>query len=386
MIIEFEGQQHEFPDDFTDEEVSAALEDFTSDNAAAVSLPTFDDSGSDTGYQGTVTIPVDDLETDGLVSLSAAEQKFADDIAEIETGNLQNRFIRTQVKGSASSAYGTYQITRGLLRGTLQNNPDVFTEAEQRAAQALIERQSVALAVGGSDRAAYEPGGRKHAMALRWAQQYGYDNVKTFLDDFDYGGTLGLSNNGQFQVMYENIGRKLLQQHLKDADGNGQQAAAVWHGGPKWKNSTHKGTTQQYINKYNRLQTQAPATPQAPQSTTGFTVKPTVKQSFVNADARYGELGQLVQADGTISTEVSITENVPELGGWVNLPTLVTGQKDVASLIAGKQPTQEQINIAVARAIERVQNGAQLPSYPSVENAVKAAQDRTESVKMLPYK
>ena len=51
------------------------------------------------------------------------------------------------------------------------------------------------------------------------------------------------------------------------------------------------------------------------------------------ADARYGELGQIKNPDGSISTEYSITEYVPELGGYVNIPTLVKGQKKFKEML-----------------------------------------------------
>ena len=102
-------------------------------------------------------------------------------------------------------------------------------------------------------------------------------------------------------------------------------------------------------------------------------------------DARFGELGKIENPDGSISTEFSITEFIPELGGFVNIPTLVRGQKDVRSMLDTGDITDEQFNIAVLRAIERVSKGAALPSFKTVEEAVEAAKSRPEAEKMRPF-
>lgn len=101
-------------------------------------------------------------------------------------------------------------------------------------------------------------------------------------------------------------------------------------------------------------------------------------------DARYGELG-MVPNDGRISTEFSFTEYVPELGGWVNIPTLVKGQKDIERMLSTGDITNENAQIAIDRAIERKRSGAMLPAYRSLDEAVEAAKSRTEEEKMRPY-
>jgi hypothetical protein len=109
-------------------------------------------------------------------------------------------------------------------------------------------------------------------------------------------------------------------------------------------------------------------------------------KNLILSDARYGELGEIKNPDGTTSTEYSITEYVPELGGWVNIPSLVKGQVDVRNLLDGNQITRQQMGIAIRRAIARVENGAMLPSYPTVDEALKAADSRTPEEKYKPYK
>ena len=243
MRVTFQGHTHIFPDEWDDAMVSKALKSYMEQNdntPAAVSNPAVDD------YKGME-------EMEGLLPLNEGELTFANTIGEIETGGLENRFIRTKMAGTGSSAYGPYQITRNLLRGTLKNTPDMFDERERAVVEDLIARQSISLAVGGSDRAKYARGGLRYGQARKWATQYGFDNVDEFLDAFDYGGDFGLSEDGDFMVQYENIARKLMRKHLQDANGDPLKAAAVWHGGPSWQRAKHRKQTEHYIAKYRRL-------------------------------------------------------------------------------------------------------------------------------------
>jgi len=269
--IEFQGQMHEFPDNFTQDQISGALKGFmvtsptashnsTPDTSTAlrtertnVSARTDYTSNEGVAEDGTA---VEDFAFPELPTLNDKQRTFGENIGQIETGGLDNRFIRTKVrpdgKGKGSSAYGPYQITHGLLEGTMEVSPDLFDPVEQRAVQELMERQEVSLAIGGRDRKRYEKGGLKRGLANRWAKQYGFESTADFLDAFDYGGDLGLSDDGDFQTLYEGIGRKLLNKHLKDAGGDEVEAAGVWHGGPNWRKK-NKSSTEQYIDKYNRL-------------------------------------------------------------------------------------------------------------------------------------
>lgn len=105
---------------------------------------------------------------------------------------------------------------------------------------------------------------------------------------------------------------------------------------------------------------------------------------LILTDARYGELGMIQNEDGSVSTEFSITKEIPELGGWVNIPTLVEGQEDLSFLETGEL-TEENERIAIDRARERVASGAQLPYYNTPDEAVEAAENRSEDEKMEPY-
>ena len=102
-------------------------------------------------------------------------------------------------------------------------------------------------------RSRYARGGERAAQGALWAKQYGYEDVNKFLEDFDYGGSLGLADNAEFQYLYENAARKLLMRHLKDAGGDAVQAAAVWHGGPSWQTAKSKNDTLAYIARMRKL-------------------------------------------------------------------------------------------------------------------------------------
>jgi len=153
-------------------------------------------------------------------------------IAEIETGPFINKNIRTTYQPEAgSSAWGKWQITMGLLENVIEGGHVDFTVKEMRAIEKLLERQGVALLVGGRDRKLYEFTGEYYAMADYWAELYGYESVDAFLDDFDYGGTLGLANDKEFLALYTSVAKKLLALTLKQADGDLVEAAGIWYSG-----------------------------------------------------------------------------------------------------------------------------------------------------------
>jgi len=51
---------------------------------------------------------------------------------------------------------------------------------------------------------------------------------------------------------------------------------------------------------------------------------PVQNRDIISRDARFGELGMIHNPSGEISTEFSITENIPELGGWVGEYTIIS--------------------------------------------------------------
>lgn len=253
--VQFEGVEHHFPNDWDDEQVRAALTMYTSGQPVVPRRPAqFTKPILDVQH----TRPeVDEGSTDvlgeggsGLVGLTAQQERFRSRIAQIETGGLDNEWTRTHVKGSSSTAYGTYQITRGLINGYLANKGSMFSEEEANAMRELAERQSIALKIGGSDRPKYEKGGANHVQAKAWAKQFGYQDVNNFLDAFDYAGDYGLADDVDWQFQYENFSRKMMNDHIKSAKGDELEAASVWHGGLNWKKGKHRKQTDTYRKKY----------------------------------------------------------------------------------------------------------------------------------------
>ncbi len=102
--------------------------------------------------------------------------------------------------------------------------------------------------------------------------------------------------------------------------------------------------------------------------------------SSQDPSALTGELGIIPRPDGGRSTEISITVPAPRLNGGkpTNIPTLVRGPQDVEALVRTMRPSPEQEEIAIQRAVERQSNGAALPSYSTIEEAVAAARSRSD--------
>ena len=100
----------------------------------------------------------------------------------------------------------------------------------------------------------------------------------------------------------------------------------------------------------------------------------------IGATGLSGELGTLQSESGTVSTEISITVTDPRLndGKPTNIPTLVEGQVNVQRLVSLGQPSNEQVEIAIRRAIDRQADGALLPFFESIEQAEQAAIRRHE--------
>ena len=241
-VVNFNGTSFNFPDGTTREQMEQVFTSYMDTQPAAGYMAMLDDS-----YALRTDAPVKRRESyfgdeenavlQSPIGLSEDQAKFAESIAQLETGGLANRSVRTKVRpteaGKGSSAYGQYQITHGLLSGAIQNQTVEFSQQEAEAARELLERQAIALTVGGRDRSKYQKGGKNYGIAVQWAKAYDYESVDAFLDDFDYGGTLGLADDGDFQVLYESMARKLLNHTLESAGGDMVEAAALWHGGPQ---------------------------------------------------------------------------------------------------------------------------------------------------------
>ena len=249
--VQFEGQVHEFPDSFSVEDISKALSSYSPQQEAEPTPPPIEVQSARNATTGNKQ----DFSRsgEGPLKMSSQGERFRSIIQRIETGS-GDPWIRTRARPSGtekgSSAYGPYQITRKLLSETLEQSSNGFTSEETDALTTLIERQGVALEIGGRDRSMYEQGGGLNVQARAWARQFGYEDVKTFLDDFDYGGSLGLGDNLEFQMGYETAARKLLARTLKDNNGDAEKAAAEWHGGKGWEKAAHRKRTESYLRKY----------------------------------------------------------------------------------------------------------------------------------------
>jgi hypothetical protein len=106
-------------------------------------------------------------------------------------------------------------------------------------------------------------------------------------------------------------------------------------------------------------------------------------------DALRGELGYLSLPGGGHATELSSTVNDPRLFGGrpTNIPLLVKGQVGLPQMLGNldRPPSDQQYEIAILRALQRLQQGARLPSYDTMEEALRAAESRPVSAK-IPYR
>jgi len=99
-------------------------------------------------------------------------------------------------------------------------------------------------------------------------------------------------------------------------------------------------------------------------------------QQLNPSNALEGELGVFTNPDGSFSTERSSTVEID--GRIVNIPLLVKGQSSAAiDRILADNPSQEDIDLAIKRALEREKEGLALPSFSNLEEAVKAARKRS---------
>jgi len=266
--VEFEGTTHSFPDDFTEDEISNSLAEYNNPNDLPEPDPLVPQGASAmvdgihqpeletiSAEEEAELFPDSDLRarTEELPPMNAKLTDFSNRITAIETGGLDETFIRTQVNGSGSSAYGPVQITRGLVTSYLKNKPALFSDKDKAAMTELAERQRIGLKLGGSDLHRYVKGGSEHAQSRVWAKRYGYESVDEFLTAFDYGGDMGLADDEEFALSYASFSRKMLQDTLKGAKGDELEAASRWHGGMGWSTAKSKKGTKAYRKKYEAL-------------------------------------------------------------------------------------------------------------------------------------
>lgn len=95
-----------------------------------------------------------------------------------------------------------------------------------------------------------------------------------------------------------------------------------------------------------------------------------------------GELGAIPSRHGGYHTELSLTFPDGE-GRWFNAPSLVAGQQDVGALTRGEPLTDQQADIARARALEREAAGAALPRHDTRLGAIIEAMLRSSGKQMF---
>ena len=146
---------------------------------------------------------------------SPADRQFMDAIRQVETGGLADPWIRTKMSGTGSSAYGPYQVTKGLIDGALKDESYGFDGEEKTILRKLSRQQKESLRIGGSDRSRYEGKlSREH------------------LDRFDYGGSFDFTDAEKIILLRAQ--EKMLKKNLLDSGGDYDEAARRWHGGMAW--------------------------------------------------------------------------------------------------------------------------------------------------------
>lgn len=146
-------------------------------------------------------------------------------------------FIRTRFKPKkGSTAYGPLQTTGQRVDTMLSALSGDLTEEESSALMLLRDRQKLSAKYGGSDRSKYEDPKKKNFKS------------KEFLDMYDYGGNLGISDP-EIHSLIESAQKKELLRHYKNHGMDFRSAAAAWHGGDNWesaKDSPKKKRTAAY--------------------------------------------------------------------------------------------------------------------------------------------
>jgi hypothetical protein len=130
-------------------------------------------------------------------------------IANAETGGIKDPFIRTKyAPEQGSTAYGPVQLTRGLAKGYLDTQSDMFDEDEKQYLQRFVQQGDLFARYG------KEP------------SKAGYD------PRYDYGGT-GILNTDEDKEMYKQVTEKMLREIYDRHDGDIEKTWQEWRFGPK---------------------------------------------------------------------------------------------------------------------------------------------------------
>lgn len=137
------------------------------------------------------------------------------DITRAETGSYDNPWIRTELAGSGSSAYGPAQLT-GTTAKHYRDKPGMdWSEGEMDYLNRFGEQADKFLEVGGSDMPAALA--KRHIAGLR--------DDEAFKKTWDYGGSGTLGSEQSDRNMYEQVVSKM----MGDISGRtGDDKEAFW--------------------------------------------------------------------------------------------------------------------------------------------------------------
>jgi hypothetical protein len=112
-------------------------------------------------------------------------------IAHAETGHLRDPYIRTQVKGSGSSAYGPVQINKAALTGPGYGDVGFSPEEHEWIQNTYLPQMDLFLKHGGSD---MTPGNERYDYGqsgdFNEEDRAMYDNMAKKLMKFEYDRTM----------------------------------------------------------------------------------------------------------------------------------------------------------------------------------------------------
>lgn len=130
-----------------------------------------------------------------------------------ETGSVEDPYIRTKFAPRlGSSAYGPSQITRDLLRDSLDKID--YTPAEREFANHMIDRQTLALRFG------HNPNSKSSSKDDLWRKfQKAFPKAsEAEFKELQYGGNLGVLRNEEDKATYQSIAKKLFNQQITQFD------------------------------------------------------------------------------------------------------------------------------------------------------------------------
>ena len=145
---------------------------------------------------------VGELETNKSVIKDTIEENipnYYEDISRAETGSYDNPWIRTEVMGSGSSAYGPAQLTGTTAKHYRDKSGMDWSEEEMDYLNRFGNQADMFLEVGGSD--------MEKALAQRELKG---QQAEEFKKTWDYGGSGELGNMQMDRDMYGQVVSKIM--------------------------------------------------------------------------------------------------------------------------------------------------------------------------------